>query len=638
MITLTSVTIHKYKSFEREQTFSIEKDMTILVGLNESGKTSALEAIAKTNYFEKDSDFEFQMLRDFPRREKKSAERSDVAPDAATLTYQLSQPLLDRIIADVGEGVLVSPIFTRVTDYANTHMVTIQTNFDRFIEHKVQALSLPKGLPYKSLKHVNAAQKLAEIIAVQQDTAVQQALQQLQPYVENKWRWESDPISEYIVRVYITPNLPKFLYYDEYYALPSRISISALKQASLTTEELKTAKALFQLAEINVTELTDADSFEDLKTELESTEAIISDILLKYWKNNANLSIEFEIDKQIAIDPITQKTIVDHVLDIRVRNTKSRVSLPLRNRSKGFNWFFSFLVWFKKIQADKDSTYIILLDEPGLNLHATAQADLLTFFNDLAKDYQMIYTTHSPFMIEADKLVHVRTVLETHQGSKISESIQEKDANTLFPLQASLGYNIAQHLFNAKHNVLVEGVSDLLFLQVMSSVLKEQDRIGLDAKITIMPVGGLDKITTFISLLRSQHANMICLLDSFTETLEEDTTDVIIGQKIISNRKIRFFHEFVKDYAYAQLEDLFSREDYLKFYNEAFPDKKIRGKDLVDNQNSIVNQINDILGTSHYDQYLPANVLVSKGIHADYFSNETLDNFERMFKAINDLV
>jgi len=41
---------------------------------------------------------------------------------------------------------------------------------------------------------------------------------------------------------------------------------------------------------------------------------------------------------------------------------------------------------------------ILLLDEPGLYLHAHSQSDLLVHF---AKDFknQILYTTHSPFMV-----------------------------------------------------------------------------------------------------------------------------------------------------------------------------------------------------------------------------------------------
>ena len=68
---LKKVEIHKYKSFEKTQEFDIEDAITILVGMNESGKTSALEVIAKTNYFQDGDTFKFNVTHDYPRREKK---------------------------------------------------------------------------------------------------------------------------------------------------------------------------------------------------------------------------------------------------------------------------------------------------------------------------------------------------------------------------------------------------------------------------------------------------------------------------------------------------------------------------------------------------------------------------------------
>ena len=140
-----------------------------------------------------------------------------------------------------------------------------------------------------------------------------------------------------------------------------------------------------------------------------------------------------------------------------------------------------------------NDTYILLLDEPGLNLHASAQEDLLRFLDDLSANYQIIYTTHSPFMIASGKLDRVRTVLETDRGSVISDSVQEKDPNTLFPLQAALGYDIAQNLFVSKKNLLVEGVSDLMILTALSGILESEKRTGLRSDITIVPTGGLEK-------------------------------------------------------------------------------------------------------------------------------------------------
>ena len=324
------------------------------------------------------------------------------------------------------------------------------------------------------------------------------------------------------------------------------------------------------------------------------------------------------------------------MLDIRVKNRRTGVSLPLRNRSKGFNWFFSFLVWFKKIQEDNTTKYILLLDEPGLNLHASAQHSLLRFLADLSEDYQIIYSTHSPFMIEPSDLTKVRTVVETDRGSQISDSIQEKDPNTLFPLQAALGYDIAQNLFISKHNLLVEGASDLLYLQVMSSLLLDMGRIGLNEKITIVPTGGLDKVTTFISLLRGSDLSIVCLLDTFKDAKGKAKMEDLIEHKIINKNKIRFFDEFLKDYSTADIEDLFTKADYLKFYNDAFS-SDIKLEDLNDKIKPILVQLTTFLSIKTFNHYRPANKLAASGVDQEYFSAETLDNFEAVFKEMNRL-
>ena len=66
--------------------------------------------------------------------------------------------------------------------------------------------------------------------------------------------------------------------------------------------KLFTAKALFELADINVDELINASDFEDFQAELEATEAAITEEMFKYWKTNTNLDIEFKIDKEEDTD------------------------------------------------------------------------------------------------------------------------------------------------------------------------------------------------------------------------------------------------------------------------------------------------------------------------------------------------
>jgi len=634
---LKKVDIHKYKSVSDEQEFLVEDDITILVGMNESGKTSALEVVAKTNYFQPDEQFKFSLTHDYPRKEKKKVDKTGIDPQAVTCYYEIDDNLFEQIENEIGKGVLISKVFSNTTKYSNGNTWSgVKVDRKKFVAQKTKELGISSNALNEKLEKVNSIEELKLLKAEYTEEKYTQGISTLEKYYKNEWEWKSDPISEYIARIYLKPNRPKFLYYDEYFSLPSRISIEQLQNNELNENEFKTARALFELADINTEEILNADSFEDFIAELEATEAIISDELFKYWQTNKNLQITFQIDKLEQTDQRNNTRIVEHILDIRVKS--KGVSLPLRNRSKGFNWFFSFLVWFKKIQEDKNSNYVLLLDEPGLNLHASAQADLLRFLEDLSENYQIIYTTHSPFMIAPDKLHRVRTILETDNGSKISESIQEKDPNTLFPLQAALGYDIAQNLFVSKKNLLVEGVSDLIILTTLSGILESEKRTFLRPDVTVVPTGGLEKVATFISLLRGSKLEIACLLDSYTDPKGKEKLEFLIREKIVQKNKIRFFDEYLSDYDKADLEDLFTKKDYLKLFNSAFDEySNIAEKDLNPDIKQVIIQINRHLGIPRFNHYRPANQLVKLGIDKSFFDKETLDNFEKVFIDINKL-
>jgi len=645
---LTEVTVHKYKSFESDQTFEVQDDVTILVGMNESGKTSVLEAIAKTNYFQADKKFKFNSTHDYPRRQKKAMDKKGEIAKAISCTYSLSEAFRNSIDERVGEGVFTLSELSVTSKYNNVSTWNnMSADYAKFIEGKTKEYGISSEALNEKLFKVKNTEDLEALIDEYKDESKVEGLSKLKPYLANSWGWDN-PIQEFIARVILKPAMPKFLYYDEYYSLPSRIVIEKLEDEELEEEEFKTAKALLELADLNSADIIEATDFEDYIAELEATEAIISDELFKYWSTNKNLSIEFKIEaKEQKVkrtitnnrnqEEIIDVSIVEHILDIRVKNQRSRVSLPLRNRSKGFNWFFSFLVWFKKIQEDASSKYILLLDEPGLNLHASAQSDMLRFIEDLSDDYQILYSTHSPFAIPSNKLERVRTVLETKNGSIISDSIQEKDPNTLFPLQAALGYDIAQNLFISQKNLLVEGVSDLIILTAISGILESEGRHFMRSDITIVPTGGLEKVATFISLLRGSKLEIACLLDSYTDAKGKAKMEKMINGKIIQTSKIRFFDEFLDDYSHADLEDLFAKEDYIKLFNSAFSEYEIKEEDLDNRIQRIILQLNKQIGKDRFNHYRPANELLKLGVSTSFFSSESLDNFEKVFVEINKL-
>ena len=228
--------------------------------------------------------------------------------------------------------------------------------------------------------------------------------------------------------------------------------------------------------------------------------------------------------------------------------------------------------------------------------------------------------------------------METDTGTKISDTVQEKDPKTLFPLQAALGYNVAQNLFISKNNLLVEGVSDLIYLTVISDLLKENNKVGLKDGVTIVPVGGLDKVTTFISLLGANKLNIVCLLDSFVDQKGKARLEDLIRGNIVKQKNVKFFDEYVAADK-ADIEDLFEKSEYIALFNEAFNGEyKIDEVALNSKTPNILGQIGKAIGKSHFNHYRPARLLAAKGVDIGFFSGATLDRFEKVFKDVNKLL
>lgn len=330
-------------------------------------------------------------------------------------------------------------------------------------------------------------------------------------------------------------------------------------------------------------------------------------------------------------------------------------TVRLGKRSKGFIWFFSFLAWFSQ-QRRKGVPLILLLDEPGLVLHASAQGDLLNYIEvELKPHHQVLYTTHSPFMVDSNnydrvRIVRDRSMEEDHvlpkdeRGTKVFTDILEADPDSLFPLQGALGYDIAQTLFVGPNSLIVEGVSDILYLPSVSGVLGSKKRETLREEWTITPVGGSDKVPTFVSLLGSQKKlKLATLIDVQKKDLQ--AIENLYKKKLLAKKNVRTFADFTGTKE-ADIEDMFDRQFYLDLVNAEYANelqKPIKLADLGQHPRILVN----------IDEHLKANPLKAGGFNhyrpARYFAENiaalgpkldkaTLDRFEDAFKQLNSLL
>ena len=218
------------------------------------------------------------------------------------------------------------------------------------------------------------------------------------------------------------------------------------------------------------------------------------------------------------------------------------VEVELDQRSEGFQWMVSFYVVFFAEAMDKHKNAILLLDEPGQSLHALKQAEFRDTLSKLSVKNQTIYTTHSPFLVGADELDKVRVVemVDRSTGTKVHFSLTATDDGAILPLQEALGYDLAQSMFFHKKNLVLEGLTDMWYLEGLSNLLISAGKTGIDEQIALIPANCASKVVYFATILHAQNLKIAALLDSDAEgelAAKQDTLVNALGNKRILRTK-----------------------------------------------------------------------------------------------------
>ena len=398
--------------------------------------------------------------------------------------------------------------------------------------------------------------------------------------------------------------------------------------------------------------MIDPGKTQALIARLEAAENRLTRKVLAYWPQNRHLRMKFDIRPAQPQDGegMTSGTNIWG----RVQDTQHNVSTALGTRSRGFVWFFSFLAWYSKLRKEGENL-ILLLDEPGLSLHAKAQSDLLNYFEkELRPHHQVIYTTHSPFMVDPPRFSSVRIVqdrsiepasdhaTEQSLGTRVTTDVLEATPDSVFPLQGALGYEIHQTLFVGPNCLVVEGVSDLLYIQTISAFLQERGKPGLIADWIVTPVGGADKVPTFVALIGAQTNLNVAVLIDFQKK-DRQTIENLYKRKLLKKKNVFTFAEYVLRQE-ADIEDMFEPEFYLKLVNGS-SGASLALSDLPDNHPRILHRLEEHLVThplpnqAVFNHYRPARHLAENvGLLAADLSDADLDRFQRAFDAVNALL
>lgn len=322
-------------------------------------------------------------------------------------------------------------------------------------------------------------------------------------------------------------------------------------------------------------------------------------------------------------------------------NATFDVEVNLDERSRGFKWFFSFYITFAAdTHGGNAEKAILLLDEPGLYLHAKSQADLLGHFEKDFKN-QILYTTHSPFMVPTQNVASIRTVnIDEKTGTTVSND-PKGDARTLFPLQAALGYDIAQSLFVGPNNLVVEGVTDFWIMSAISAYLADNMGTSL-ANIALTPAGSAQKVSYMVALLTSQNLNTVVLLDD--EKHSRATSAELLRSRLIRDRNVVFVTEAIDPRPNeADTEDLLEPGTYESLVRTSYK-SELKGKTLKLNAQipRIVKRVElafEELGIP-FHKTRPTRLLLEKMASdpKSIVTTEVANRFGKLFSIINERI
>jgi energy-coupling factor transporter ATP-binding protein EcfA2 len=336
------------------------------------------------------------------------------------------------------------------------------------------------------------------------------------------------------VKKFVLDSLPAFVYYSNYGNLDSEIYLPHVIQNLRREEELgqkerakaRTLKVLFEFVNLQPNEILalgkdvhaqgqqpteaqveqSAEKKKERSILLQSASTRLTEEFRKWWRQG-DYRFRFEADG-------------DH-FRIWVADDRRPEEVELEGRSTGLQWFLSFYLVFLVESQDSHSGCILLLDEPGLSLHPLAQRDLSDFFDGLAERNQLLYTTHSPFLVDADRLDRARKVYVAPDGTSKATSDLGADGGDPtrrgagYAVHAALGLSVAEGLLIGCEPVIVEGPSDQHYLTAIKILLIASGSLKPGREIVFPPAGGAKGIKAVASILGGRLETLpLALLDS----------------------------------------------------------------------------------------------------------------------------
>ena len=592
---LIKARVQGYRSILDSGYFDVENGKTILVGPNEAGKTALLQALQKLN---PPAGVElFDPLRDYPRA-KYDEDIIKKRIDPSRFTVVEGHFILeDDDKLDIPEAYHNAVfVYGRYLDNNTWHrldgglaaltyadfekdLLRLNSHFQTCCREQGGSDTMVASIQAEYDKIISGLKKTTMVTSEWAKAVSAWLDKNISNLDENNQR-ENDRFDK-IKNLLSLPDerasvlkkcdalLPKFILFSNYFRVRPVLHLQKLAQriASNVMDDKQydygntcllkflgfTAKALSEAGDTSRFDLSKPDQYEKYRAQLDERDyklnaatIHLTDAIREVWNPTQDSRDANKL--RIKVDGQYLKVVVEDELGVEVE---------LDQRSEGFQWMVSFYVVFFAEASEKHKNAILLLDEPGQSLHALKQAEFRETLSKLSEKNQTIYTTHSPFLVGTNELDKVRVVemVDRKVGTKVNLSLAATDSGAMLPLQEALGYDLAQSLFFHKKNLVLEGLTDMWYLEGLSELLIADGKTGLDTKIALLPANCATKVVYFATILRAQNLKVAALLDSDAEgdlAAKQDTLVNALGNKRILRTKDVYQGEVAK----AEIEDI----------------------------------------------------------------------------------
>ena len=625
---VTQLRVQNYRSLSDTGWVEID-NLTCLVGRNESGKTAFMRAAEKLNPAYGDG--KYVPYAEYPREEwPEYSDRHDEDPDVvASGRFRLDDDDVAAIEAAFTEDIVADREITVHRDYASER-------------HWELALAEDACLSHLRETHDFGEKTDSELANAESVAALPEGVYKT---VESELGGEPVPtLAADIGQTVLSERLPAFRFVGEYSVMNGMIDIEALlerrENGDLSPGD-HVFLSLLAVAGLDLESLREVEDWRETITELEAASAAVSDRAMEYWSQSGDIGIRIQ----------RAGTEKEPVLDVRVENRDQRVTVEFEQRSHGFRRFFSTFCQLSELERTDDDL-VLLLDEPGLNLHARAKQEFLEFLkNELATKHSAIYTAHSPFMIDEETVHRVRMVLgDPPDGENVVADVSKADEYTRFPLRNVFEFDLMDTLLVYPQTLLVEQKADHVVLYVLSQMLRDAGKEGLDSRWTVIPVKNPDNVGTFISLFGEDRLDVAALLEEKPAWKEPargrgETESPLIDIPV----KLASEYSASED---ATIEDVLSDQLYLQLVNgayatairtsEAAPDRLTT--DHLGGDGSVVRQVQSYfeshnINNGEFDRNEPALYLQRNRVElAEELDKETRRNATKLFTDLNNIL